>query len=155
MPRPTHGRRLADAAADAAAEAAAEAAARAGGIKSKKRPVAMQVHIEGGKGLPAGWRALVDPEGRPYYQNDIAKTTQWERPRERRNQSPPVSPRSPLQPLKPIEENILTDRDNDFSGSDIEEELGATFQMLSLRPEMPEERERQRRLQEFLSRQAR
>jgi hypothetical protein len=61
-----------------------------------------------------------------------------------------VSPRSPLQPLTSIEENILTDSDEDFAGSDVEEELGATFQKLRLRLIMPEEREKEKSRQEFL-----
>jgi hypothetical protein len=61
-----------------------------------------------------------------------------------------VSPRSPLQPLTSIEENILTDSDEDFAGSDVEEELGATFQKLRLRLIMPEEREKVKSRQEFL-----
>ena len=32
--------------------------------------------------LPAGWRELVDVNGRIYYQNEITRSTQWERPQE-------------------------------------------------------------------------
>ena len=32
--------------------------------------------------MPAGWRELVDVNGRIYYQNEITSSTQWERPQE-------------------------------------------------------------------------
>ncbi len=31
--------------------------------------------------LPPGWQRAVDAQGRTYYQNDITRETQWERPR--------------------------------------------------------------------------
>jgi len=31
--------------------------------------------------LAFGWRRAVDAQGRTYYQNDITRETQWERPR--------------------------------------------------------------------------
>ena len=32
--------------------------------------------------MPAGWRELVDVNGVIYYQNEITRSTQWERPQE-------------------------------------------------------------------------
>ena len=89
---------------------------------------------------------VVDEEGRRYYQNDVTSTFQWEKRLatslvERRRQAPPVSPRgSQLQPLTSIENSILTESDEDFAGSEVEEELSATLQKLTLRLIMPDER---------------
>jgi hypothetical protein len=33
--------------------------------------------------LPQGWRLMHDVSGRPYYLNDVDRSTQWERPRQR------------------------------------------------------------------------
>ena len=40
----------------------------------------MQPMAAASDGLPAGWRAAVDANGRTFYQNDLTNATQWERP---------------------------------------------------------------------------
>jgi hypothetical protein len=41
--------------------------------------------------LPPGWQRAVDERGRTYYQNDITRETQWERPEMPQQSSVPVA----------------------------------------------------------------
>lgn len=51
--------------------------------------------------LPAGWRQLIAPDGRVYYQNDITRTTSWN----------PPTPQQQITPLQTI--NNTTQNDNE------------------------------------------
>ena len=65
----------------------------------KTEYTAPQINTNESNDLPPGWIELSTPDGKTYYQNNITRTTQWEKPmiQQQSQQSPPQS--SPPQPL--------------------------------------------------------